>query len=72
MTWKALHHPNVLPPVGVTMADSRFGMVSEWTANGNINEFVRTHEDADRLGLVRIFLPSKPLFPQSLTIVSPI
>ena len=42
MTWKALRHPNVLPLVGVTMTDSRFGMVSEWMTNGNINEFVRT------------------------------
>ena len=63
MTWKALRHPNVLPLVGVTMADSRFGMVSEWMMNGNINEFVRTHDDADRLGLVRIFLPFRPSLP---------
>ena len=50
--WKALCHPNVLPLLGVTMTDTRFVMVSEWMANGNINQFVKTNIDADRLGLV--------------------
>ena len=34
------------------MAGTRFAMVSEWMVNGNINEFVESHPDADRLGLV--------------------
>ena len=50
--WKALCHLNVLPLLGVTMTDTRFVMVSEWMANGNINQFVKTNIDADRLGLV--------------------
>ena len=50
--WKALCHPNVLPLLGVTMTDTRFVMVSEWMANGNINQFVKTNIDTDRLGLV--------------------
>ena len=37
------------------MTGTRFAMVSEWMVNGNINEFVQAHPDADRLGLV-IFL----------------
>ena len=52
MTWKSLKHPNVLPLVGVTMTESMFAMVSEWMVNGNVNQFVGTHPNADRLGLV--------------------
>ena len=53
MTWKALRHPNVLPLLGVIMTETRFAMVSEWMANGNINQFVRAHQDANRFELVR-------------------
>lgn len=52
MGWKALHHPNVLPLLGVTMTEDRLVMVSEWMANGNINEFMKGDINADRLGLV--------------------
>lgn len=52
MTWKALHHPNVLPLLGVTMTESRFVMVSEWMAKGNINEFMKVDINADRFELV--------------------
>ena len=52
LVWSALRHPNVLPLLGVTMDGPRFGMVSEWMESGNINEFVKTHPEADRLGLV--------------------
>ena len=50
--WGTLRHPNVLPLFGVTMAENRFVMVSEWMENGNINEFVKAHTDVNRLGLV--------------------
>ena len=50
--WSALRHPNVLPLLGAVMDGARFTMVSEWMANGNINEFVKAHPDADRLELV--------------------
>ena len=50
--WKALHHPNVLSLVGVTMTEIRFAIISEWMVNGNINEFVKAHPDVDRLRLV--------------------
>ena len=53
MTWNSLHHPNMLPLLGVTMAENRFVMVSEWMANGNINDFVKADRNADRLELVR-------------------
>ena len=59
--WKALRHPNVLPLIGVAMAEAQFAMVSEWMVNGNINEFVKANPDADRLGLVG--------FPQGLAVI---
>ena len=52
MTWKALHHPNILPLIGVTMSETKFEMVSDWMVNGNINDFIKAHPDANRLELV--------------------
>jgi len=52
--WGALRHPNVLPLMGATMADTQFEMVTELMAHGNINEFVKAHPGADRSGLVRL------------------
>jgi hypothetical protein len=34
------------------MDSGQFVMVSEWMTNGNINQFVKTHKDANRFGLV--------------------
>ena len=53
VVWKTLRHPNVLPLLGVTMTENRLVVVSEWMANGNINEFVKVNIGVDRLGLVR-------------------
>lgn len=50
--WKALQHPNVLPLLGVRMTENEFAMVSEWMPNGNINQFVSAHRDANRFELV--------------------
>jgi len=52
VVWKGLHHPNVLPLLGVTMTTNRFAIVSEWMRNGDINEFVKKHANANRLELV--------------------
>ena len=52
MTWKTLQHPNILPLIGVTVSEAHFAMVSEWMANGNVNEFVKETPDANRLKLV--------------------
>ena len=52
MIWRVLRHPNVLPLLGVVMNESQFVMASEWMPDGNINEFVRAHPDANRLELV--------------------
>ena len=52
MAWKTLHHPNVLPLLGATMSNYKFAMTSEWMENGDINRFIKAHEDADRFELV--------------------
>jgi len=55
VTWKSLHHPNVLSLLGVTMGKKVFAMVSEWMVNGNINGFVEAHRDANRFELVGLY-----------------
>ena len=39
------------------MTEARIGFVSDWMSNGNINEFVKKHPDADRLELVSLVHP---------------
>jgi serine/threonine protein kinase len=56
--WKALHHPNVLPLVGVMMSGARFAMISEWMVNGNISDFVKARPDVNRIALVGLRLKS--------------
>ena len=41
-----------MPLMGVTTSESRFAMISSWMANGNINDFVKSHPEVDRMGLV--------------------
>ena len=53
--WKALRHQNILPLLGVTMSKNQFTMVSEWMINGNINEFIKVHRDANRFDLVGFY-----------------
>ena len=52
VVWKTLRHPNVLPLLGVTMTEDRLIMVSEWMVKGNIRQFMKAENNADRLGLV--------------------
>jgi len=52
MTWKTLHHPNVLPLLGVAVTWNQFALVSEWMENGNINVFVKAHPGVNQLELV--------------------
>lgn len=52
VTWKALHHENVLPLLRVVMSENQFAMVLEWMVNGDINRFIRTHRDMNCFKLV--------------------
>jgi len=58
--WKSLRHPNVLPLIGVTTSETRFAMISDWMAGGDINSYVKTHPDANRLGLVGVPFKTSP------------
>jgi len=40
------------------MSESRFAMISDWMVNGNINNFVKVHPDANRLKLVGVSIQS--------------
>ena len=53
--WKTLHHPNLLPLLGVMISEDPhlFVTVWEWIENGNIHEFLKTHPNANRQKLVR-------------------
>ena len=67
MTWRALHHPNVLPLLGVEIAENRLAMVSEWMQRGNIREFIKADPTVDRLGLVRFSLKFLALLTLMIT-----
>ena len=56
VAWKHLHHPNILPLLGVTLTEFRFALVSEWMDNGNINEFIERDRHVNRAELVRCHL----------------
>jgi hypothetical protein len=60
VTWKTLRHPNILPLIGVIMSETQFAMVSDWMADGNINDFVKAHPDANRLELVSVSFEISP------------
>ena len=52
------------------MTETEFAMVSAWMPNGNINQFVREHQDANRFELVG-FPPETSQFHKSLTMRLP-
>jgi hypothetical protein len=52
MKWKALHHSNVLPLLGVTTTEPQFVMATEWMVKGNIMQFTQANPNVDRLRLV--------------------
>ena len=49
--WKRLRHPNVANFLGFD-SDSPFSLVYPWMPKGNLPDYLRSHPDADRLGLV--------------------
>ena len=57
--WKRLTHPNILPLLGITTAPLR--LISIWMSGGHLQEYIKKHPAADRLGLVGrpfvVFIP---------------
>ncbi|PBK82462.1 kinase-like protein [Armillaria gallica] len=57
LVWRQLHHPNVLPFLGVNedLFAPRYCLVSPWMVNGNIMSYIEAHPDHNRLtSLVQI------------------
>ena len=50
--WKYVSHPNVLPFHGVSEALFPFCIISPWMSNGNIIEYSKKNQRANRLRLV--------------------
>ena len=43
------------------MTETQFAMISDWMANGSINDFVKAHPDANRLELVGFLFKASSL-----------
>ncbi|KAG8923379.1 hypothetical protein FRC02_011172 [Tulasnella sp. 418] len=52
LLWRTLRHPNVVPLLGyAVLSDQSPTLVSPWYTNGNVNEYLKSHGDADRRAL---------------------
>jgi serine/threonine protein kinase len=60
--WKRLMHPNIVPLLGITVKP--FHLVSGWMSGGDLQNYIKEHPGADRLGLVGV--PLFMLIPCSL------
>ncbi|KAK0486542.1 hypothetical protein IW261DRAFT_1456002 [Armillaria novae-zelandiae] len=51
LVWRQLHHPNILPFLGVNgdLFDPSFCLISPWMKNGNLMSYLEEHPDHDRL-----------------------
>ncbi|KAF5356813.1 hypothetical protein D9756_006742 [Leucocoprinus leucothites] len=53
--WNHLHHPNILPFLGITGSRSptpRIAFVSPWIRNQNLQEYLQTHHGAPKIRLL--------------------
>jgi serine/threonine protein kinase len=53
--WKHLRHQNIVSLIGITSTPLQ--VVSEWMPGGDLTEYIKTHPDTDRLGLVGVLPP---------------
>ncbi|KAF9259605.1 hypothetical protein L218DRAFT_659156 [Marasmius fiardii PR-910] len=55
LIWTQLHHPNILPLLGVNteLFPSSFCLVSPWMVNGDIVSFLKANPSHDKLRSVR-------------------
>ena len=56
--WKTLRHPNILPLLGATI--SPLQLVSTLMPAGDLSKYIPKNPNANRLGLVRVDLPTRP------------
>lgn len=55
--WSELRHKNLLTLMGFTVDDANGScpaIISEWTANGTVSEFLKNHTDVDYVHMVNI------------------
>ncbi|KAK0503773.1 kinase-like domain-containing protein, partial [Armillaria luteobubalina] len=54
LVWRQLHHPNILPFLGVSedLFALCFSLISSWMVNGNIISYLEAHPDHDCLALL--------------------
>lgn len=50
--WSKLHHPNVQELLGIVVFQGSLGMVSPWMKEGNLQQFLTVHPEAERYSLV--------------------
>ena len=50
VAWKHLTHPNIVPLLGVTIDPPQ--LISDWMPGGDLTEYIASHPDTDRMGLV--------------------
>ncbi|KAF9780907.1 kinase-like domain-containing protein, partial [Thelephora terrestris] len=50
--WRHLHHPNIVPLIGVIISPGQCLLVSDWVDNGTINQFIKMNPDANRIDLL--------------------
>ena len=55
VTSKRLTHPNIVPLLGATLEPLE--LISDWMPGGDLPEYIESHHDADRVSLVRVFIP---------------
>lgn len=48
--WKHLAHRNIVPLLGVTT--DPFQLISVWTSDEDLTDYIKNHPEADRLSLV--------------------
>ena len=53
-TWRRLSHSNILPFRGINMTLFDLALVYDWGQNGNISQYIRSHQQASRSFLVRV------------------
>lgn len=58
VVWKRLHHPNIVPFLGIPSKVLRLEIICEWMENDRITEYAKKHPGVDHVGLVSSSVPT--------------
>ncbi|KAF9789150.1 hypothetical protein BJ322DRAFT_1176897 [Thelephora terrestris] len=50
--WRHLHHPNIVPLIGVAISPGQCLLVSDWVDDGTIDQFIKMNPDVNRIDLL--------------------